>query len=70
MDQKGEKVEKTKWEYEVQNLPWGDSEEVQTQMNEMGEEGWEIICSVPPPKEGGKGWLWVIAKRPVQPRKE
>ena len=60
-------MKKTKWEYEVQNLPWGDAEEFQEQMNEMGDEGWEICFVMPAPKLAGRGWLWVMAKRPIQP---
>jgi hypothetical protein len=54
-----------KWEYEIQNLNFdaGDDplEESKQMLNEMADEGWEVITVVgPDPK---KGWYYAIARR-------
>ena len=60
---------KMKWEYEIQNISALNPDEAANTMNEMGYEGWEIFTVVPGDffKDTGKGYFWVMAKRPTQP---
>ncbi len=53
------------WEYRVQTIghSWGTKDEqIETTLNEWGEEGWEVVSVYTP---HGSGKVTIVAKRPL-----
>jgi hypothetical protein len=57
--------ETTRWEYRTLRPPRGsaraEAEDPQAALNELGEEGWELVCGV---DYTGGGTKYLVLKRP------
>ena len=55
-------VDRTSWEYEVKSLR-GNQYEYESELNEMGVEGWELVSASPNPNKFKEGHLLLVLKR-------
>lgn len=62
------------WQYQILNFVIANEdagiEKAQSELNELGNEGWEIFAilpgtSIPGISKGAQSWLYAFAKRPT-----